>query len=98
MAMALPTYARSDRNGLVHDMVVDISGFDMETGTISPEIVGRIIETYNKPEPNEYGVIVPTTKYMVHWIDGRYRECRCESFRIILHVSWVSMRGGLLPW
>ena len=79
-------------------MVVDVSGFDTETGTISPEVVGRIIATYVKPEPDEYGNVVPTMKYMVHWIDGRYRECRRESFRIILHVSWVSMQGGLLPW
>ena len=49
-------------------------------------------------EPNEYGVVVPTTKYMIHWIDGRYCECRRDLFRIILHVSWVSMKGGLLPW
>ena len=98
MAMALPTYSRADRHGHVHDTVVDISDIDMEAGTISPEVVGRIIETYNKLEPNKYGVNVPNTKYMVHWIDGRYRECRRESFRIILHVSWVSMRGGLQRW
>ena len=98
MAMALPTYSRADRNGRVHDIVVDISGFDNETGTVTPEMIGRIIETYDKIEPNDYGVEAPITKYMVHWIDGRYRECRRESFRIILHVSWVAMRGALLPW
>ena len=98
MAMALPTYGKADCNGHVHDLVVDISGFDTETGTVSPEVVGRIIETYNKIEPDDYGVNIPTTKYMVHWLDGRYRECRRESFRIILHVSWVSMKGGQQLW
>ena len=43
MAMALPTYARSDRNGIVHDMVVDVSGFDMETGTVLPKVVSLSI-------------------------------------------------------
>ena len=97
MAMVLRTYAKADRIGQVHDTVVDILGFDRELGTNSPEVVGRIIEAFVKPEPNEYGVVVPTTKYKVYWIDGRYRECRRDSFRIILHVFWVSMKGGLLP-
>ena len=76
MAMALLTYAKGDKIGKARDLVVDISGFDRESGTISPEVIGRIIKVYNKPELNEYGVDLPTQKYMVHWIDGRYRECR----------------------
>ena len=98
MAMALPTYARADHIGQIHDLVVDTSGFDEEQGTISPEVVGRIIQTFMKLEPDAYGANAPTLKYKIHWIDGRYREYRHGAFHIIHHISWVSMKGGLLPW
>ena len=61
MAMTMPTYAKAHLIGQVHDLVVDISGFDKELGTISPEVIGRIIETFVKPEHDDYGVIIPTT-------------------------------------
>ena len=28
------------------------------SGTIAPEVIGRTIETFVKPEPDDYGVIV----------------------------------------
>ena len=74
MAMAPPTYARADCAGQVHDLVVNTSGFEKEDGTVSFEVVGRMIETFMKNEPNTQGVVVPTMKYKIHWIDGRTRE------------------------
>ena len=38
MAMALLMYAKGDKNGKARDIVVDISDFDKESGTISPEV------------------------------------------------------------
>ena len=70
MTMALPTYARADRVGEVHDLVVDTSGFNKDEGTVSQEVVGRIIKTFIKNEPNNVGVVVPKMKCKIHWIDG----------------------------
>ena len=80
MAMALQTYAyaRGDHVGQVHNLVVDKSGFDKEDGTVSHEVVGRIIETFMKNKPNKQGVVVRTLKYKIHWIDGRTCEYKLD--------------------